>query len=93
MIAKWLEMLAGFIVDKFCAKVGVENRADLESLIGGILKSELPDLGKFETMPEQIVAAVSGQIAAVIAPLVAIPAQVLAQLKNLIPAPFNVFGR
>lgn len=82
MIAKWLEMLAGFIVDKFCEKVGVNDAADLEALIGRLVKAELPDLAVLDALPGQIVAAVVPAVAN-------IPAQVLAAIKGMIP----LFGR
>src|SRR3954452_13733501 len=96
MIEKWLELLGGFIVEAFCRKVGVENRADLEALLGAIVKRELPDLSKFDTLPDQIIANVTASVTTAIAPLLAIPTQVVAQIKAWlppIPGLPNIFGR
>lgn len=90
MIEKWLKMLAGFIVDAAFAKLGITSLDDLTAKLATAFKAELSDdLAKLDAIPEQVVAAVGGQINGVVQQfngvvqqLAALPQQMLANLPD-----------
>lgn len=83
MIEKWLKMLAGFIVDAAFAKLGITSLDDLTAKLATAFKAEVADdLAKLDAIPEQVVAAVGGQINGVVQQLAALPQQMLANLPD-----------
>lgn len=91
MIAKYLKMLAGFIVEAAFAKLGIENLDDLLTRGMKALRSEFSDeLAKVEEIPNAIVTQLGD-----------IPEQVVSHLPDFralinqamgrLPFPFNQF--
>jgi hypothetical protein len=89
VIEKWLKLLAGFIVDALCDRLGITSVDDLIGKASTAFKQELTDeLSKLDDIPAQIIAGVVPQlmnpIQQMVTQVAAIPGQVMGSIQNLL---------